>query len=319
MSADPGSFDRTSAIKDFGRYVYGITPRAEVRVESRALEHQGAFGAGSRSTYELTISTERGSRRVELLLCLPNTDQSPVFCCLNFQGNDDVLEKSPIDMLLRNGYGFATVHAGAFEPDREDGAAEGVRAILPESPAEAPWGTIGVWAWGLSLMRRQLERYPHVLPGGVIATGHSRMGKAAIWSAAQDTGFAALISNAAGCSGDALHRHHGEGTEDIAAITTNFGYWFTPGYAEFAGRDDELPVDQDQLLAAIAPRPACVGSGSEDTWADPEGQFLAALSARRLNGGTGPVGYHLRPGGHGLTIEDWRYYIAFCNTYLSGD
>lgn len=309
--------DRSTVIGNFGRYVYGITPQSDVRVESRALEYQAAFGAGSRGVHELTISTEVGSRRVELLLCLPNTDQSPVFCCLNSTGNDDMLEQSPIDLLLRNGYGFATVPASAFEPDRPDGAPEGVRAILPESPAEAPWGTIGVWAWGLSLIRRQLETYAHVLDGGVIAIGHSRLGKAALWSAAQDPGFAAVISNAAGCSGDALHRHRGEGAEDIAAITGNFGYWFTAGYAEYAGRDHELPVDQDQLLAAIAPRPVCVGGGSEDAWADPEGQFLAALSARRLNGGTGPVGFHLRPGGHGLTIEDWRYYLSFCNSRLS--
>jgi len=308
--------DRSTVIKDFGRYVYGITPPTDVLVESRVLEYQGAFGAGSRSTHELSIATELGSHRVELLLCLPNTDQSPVFCGLNFNGNDDMLEKSPIDLLLRNGYGFATVHAGAFEPDREDSAAEGVRAILPPATGEAPWGTIGVWAWGLSLLRRQLETYAHVLDGGVIAIGHSRMGKAALWSAAQDPGFAAVISNAAGCTGDALHRHHGEGAEDIAAITSNFGYWFTPGYADYAGRDDELPVDQDQLLASIAPRPVCVGSGSEDAWANPEGQFLAALSARRRNGGTGPVGFHLRPGGHGLTTEDWRQYLAFCNTHL---
>ena len=309
-------FDRSPVVRDFGRYVYGITPRAEATVESRVLEYQGAFGAGSRGRHELSINTDRGSHQVELLLCLPNTDQSPVFCCLNFNGNDDALENSPIDMLLRNGYGFATVHAGAFEPDRQGGATGSVRAILPPGSEDAPWGTLGVWAWGLSLLRRQLETYTHVRDGGVIALGHSRMGKAALWAAAQDEGFAGVISNAAGCSGDSLHSHHGEGAEDIAAITRNFGYWFTPGYASYAGRDDELPVDQDQLLASIAPRPVCIGSASEDAWADPAGQFLAALSARRLNGGSGPVGFHLRPGGHALTVEDWRAYIAFCKAHI---
>jgi hypothetical protein len=311
------TIDRSVVIRDFGRYVYGITPRTSVRVGCRVLEYQAAYGAGSRSLNELTISTDRGEHRVELLLCLPNTDHSPVFCGLNFNGNSAVLDEWPVDMLLRNGYGLASVHAADFEPDRADGAAEGVRRILPESPAEGPWGTLGVWAWGLSLLRRELETFPHVMAGGVIAIGHSRMGKAALWAAAQDTGFAAVISNAAGCSGDALHRHHAEGAEDIAAITSRFGYWFTPGYADYAGRDDELPVDQDQLIAAVAPRPAYVGSGSEDTWADPEGQFLAALSARRLNGGTGPVGFHFRPGGHAMTVEDWRSYIAFCKTHIS--
>ncbi|WP_188893338.1 glucuronyl esterase domain-containing protein [Microlunatus endophyticus] len=310
------TIEQTRVIDDFGRYVYGIAPQAEPAVELRALDQPVTLGAGSRSRHELIISTERGRHLVELLLCLPNTDRSPVFSCLNFNGNDDVLATFPIDLLLRNGYGLATVHADAFEPDRADGAAEGVRRILPDPPAEAPWGTIGVWAWGLSVVRRELANLPHIRSDQVIAIGHSRMGKAALWSAAQDQGFAAVISNAAGCSGDSLHTHRAEGTEDIAAITGRFGYWFTPGYADFADRDDELPVDQDELLASIAPRPVYVGSGSEDTWADPDGEFLAVRSARQRNGGSGPVGFHLRPGGHGLTAEDWRHYIAFCNTHV---
>jgi hypothetical protein len=308
--------DRSQVIEQFGRYVYGVTPQLTVGVDSRVLEYQAAFGPGNRSRHELIITGERGTHRVEMLLCLPNTDQSPVFCGLNFNGNDAVLDEWPIEMLLRNGYGVASVHAGAFEPDRAGGAAVGVRSVLPE-PADsedAPWGTLGVWAWGLGLLRRQLETYAHVQRGGVIAVGHSRMGKAALWAAAQDEGFAAVISNEAGCSGDSLARHRSG--EDIAAITEKFGYWFTPRYADYAGRDEELPVDQDQLIATIAPRPAYVGSASENDWADPLGQFMAVLSARQLNGGTGPVGFHLRPGDHDLTVEDWRHYIAFCNTHL---
>ncbi|GAB3923920.1 hypothetical protein GCM10027613_34840 [Microlunatus endophyticus] len=222
------TIEQTRVIDDFGRYVYGIAPQAEPAVELRALDQPVTLGAGSRSRHELIISTERGRHLVELLLCLPNTDRSPVFSCLNFNGNDDVLATFPIDLLLRNGYGLATVHADAFEPDRADGAAEGVRRILPDPPAEAPWGTIGVWAWGLSVVRRELANLPHIRSDQVIAIGHSRMGKAALWSAAQDQGFAAVISNAAGCSGDSLHTHRAEGTEDIAAITGRFGYWFTP-------------------------------------------------------------------------------------------
>ncbi|QDP97699.1 hypothetical protein FOE78_18885 [Microlunatus elymi] len=307
-------------IDDFGRHVYGVTPRLKLAVTSKVLDYQAAFGAGSRSRHELTITGERGEHRLELLLCLPNIDQSPVFLGLNFDGNDAVLQQWPIELLMRRGYGVASVHASAIEPDRNGGAADGVRRILGIGPddegAPATWGTIGVWAWGLSLIRRQLTDYAHVQRDKIIAVGHSRMGKAALWAAAQDEGFAAVISNEAGCSGDSLHRHRAG--EDIAAITTNFPYWFTSGYADYAGRDDELPVDQDQLLAAIAPRPVHVGSASEDDWADPLGQFLCVQSARKLNEGLGPVGFHLRPGDHGLLTEDWLHYLAFADTHLSG-
>ena len=303
---------RGQIVELFGRHVYGVTPQVEVEVDCRVLEHHAVFGPGSRARHELTITGERGTHRVELLLCLPNTDQAPVFCGLNFDGNDQVLTQWPVESLMRHGYGVASVHAADFEPDRSDGAPDGVRAVLPDGAGS--WGTLGVWAWGLSLVRRQLTRYAHVRDDAIIAVGHSRMGKAALWAAAQDEAFAGAVSNGAGCSGDSLHRHRSG--EDIAAITDRFGYWFTPAYRDYAGRDAELPVDQDQLLATIAPRPVCVGSASEDAWADPLGQFLAATRARELNQGRGPVGFHLRPGGHALGPEDWLHYLAFMDAHL---
>ncbi|HEY9292290.1 MAG TPA: hypothetical protein VIP98_13485 [Microlunatus sp.] len=315
---------RQQVIDDFGRYVYGVTPRLQVAVEGKVLDYQASFGAGSRSRHELTITGERGTHRLELLLCLPNIDQAPVFLGLNFEGNEAVLQQWPIELLLRRGYGVASVHASAIEPDRNGGAADGVRQILPDGLDE--WGTIGVWAWGLALVRRQLTDYAHVQRDKIIAIGHSRMGKAALWAAAQDQNFAAVISNGAGCTGDSLHRHRstetGRVSEDIATITRKFPYWFTPGYADYAGRDAELPVDQDQLLASFGSRPVCVGSGSEDYWADPVGQFEAVRSARLINQGAmadgkaGPIGFHLRPGGHALLTEDWLHYLAFTDTHL---
>ncbi|SDS15216.1 glucuronyl esterase domain-containing protein [Microlunatus soli] len=324
----PAAFDRDQVITDFGRVVYGVTPALQVSVDSTDLAQQVMYGTGAENRIRLTVTGPRGAYSFELALCLPNTDRSPVFLGLNFDGNDAALQQWPIDLLLRRGYGVATAHASAIEPDRLGGAADGIRTVLPEGLDD--WGTLGVWAWALSLIRRQLPSFAHVQADKIIAIGHSRMGKAALWAAAQDTGFAAVVSNEAGCSGDALHRHLSTGSghrpstgsrhrvkEDIAAITGKFPYWFTPSYAGYAGRDAELPVDQDQLLASIAPRPVCVGSASEDDWADPLGQFQAVLAARELNEGSGPVGFHLRPGDHALLAEDWLHYLAFLDRHLS--
>lgn len=305
--------DRDQVIADFARYVYGATPTLDVGVTSSELERQVMYGTGAENRIQLTVTGPRGSYSFEVAVCLPNSDRSPVFLGLNFEGNDAALKQWPIDLLLRRGYGVATAHASAIEPDRLGGVADGIRTVLPQGLDD--WGTLGVWAWALSLIRRQLPTFAHIQADKIIAIGHSRMGKAALWAAAQDTGFAAVISNEAGCSGDSLHRHvYGE---DIAAITTKFPYWFTPGYADYAGQDAELPVDQDQLLASIAPRPVCVGSASENDWADPLGQFQAVMSARELNQGTGPVGFHLRPGDHALLTEDWLHYLAFLDSRLS--
>ena len=82
------------------------------------------------------------------------------------------------------------------------------------------------------------------------------------------------------------------------------------------------------MLALVAPRTLYVASASEDRWADPKGEFLAAYHASEAYpfvGGTGltvdtqpgidtPVGegqvyYHLRKGKHDLTDYDWAQFV----------
>ena len=87
-----------------------------------------------------------------------------------------------------------------------------------------------------------------------------------------------------------------------------------------------MDFDQHFLLSLIAPRALCVASATEDLWADPLGEFLAAKhagDAYRLFGLsgiesddmpaadewlTGDVSYHLRTGKHDQTPEDWAHY-----------
>ncbi len=327
----------------------------------------------TRLQVRLTLAGKPQAPAADVLLYLPQSGRPvPVFLNLNFKGNqaeysDPAIwltrawlpndEKSgivgnrateasraanarrwPVEAMLTRGYGMATACYGDIFPDKPDGRPESVLAALgrpvdgelaPDEP-----GAIAAWAWGLSRILDWLVRQPEIDATRVIVVGHSRNGKAALWAGACDERFAMVVSNESGCGGAALERrNYGETTADI---TKRFPHWFCPRYATYAGRAAEMPTDQHVLLAMVAPRPLYVASAIEDRWADPRGEFLAAVAAEpvwKLFGveglgtaewppvdtpvGSGRIGYHVRSGKHDLLEYDWQRFADFADRHLS--
>jgi hypothetical protein len=221
-----------------------------------------------------------------------------------------------------------------MEPDHAEGWKTGIRTTLKEELNIHPeeWGAIGAWAWGLSRIMDYLERDDRVNAKQVVITGHSRLGKAALWAAANDRRFAIVVSNNSGEGGAALARRNFG--ETVYRINTSFPHWFIGKYKTYNAAVDKLPVDQHMLLALMAPRPLYVASASEDAWADPRGEFLSAREAGkvyRLYNLKGieeaepppvhkPVGnvvqYHIREGKHDMLLYDWQQYMAFADQFF---
>lgn len=198
------------------------------------------------------------------------------------------------------------------------------------------YGSICAWAWGVSRVIDCLEHESAINSSKIAVVGHSRLGKAALWTGVNDERIALTISNDSGCGGAKLfHRNFGENLKLHAYYRP---YWYSLGIQEYADRETELPVDQHELIGMIAPRLVYVASASEDYGADPKGEFLAAWHAGKtynlfgLSGlecpeeypvpGTvlhsGSIGFHLRPGKHAFTTWDWDRYFDFADKHLKG-
>jgi (4-O-methyl)-D-glucuronate---lignin esterase len=324
---------RPELLRLFETHVYGRTPAGgpKPRFQVTKTDPSALGGRATRKDVAITFGDGAAARRLDLLVYVPHTRApAPAFLGLNFQRNDEV--KWPVETIVDRGYGVASAFYGDLFPDRADGAAESVLALFPTERGPDAWNALGVWAWALSRALDYLETDPAVDAKRVALLGHSRLGKAALWAGAQDPRFAIVISNESGCGGAALSKRiYGE---TVAAITKRFPHWFCANFSRYADHEAELPVDQHELLALIAPRPLYVASAVEDRWADPKGEFLAALAAdpvyRLLGTGglparampsvdqpvQGQVAYHVRSGGHDLTDYDWRQYLAFADRRL---
>ena len=355
----------------YGRRLPATTVRVEGEVERADVELPGGVAA-VRIQARLVPGDAPGMPGTEVLLYLPTSSAPvPVFVSLNFRGNqaesvdpavrmpqgwipaDDaagivgnraseasrgaLAGRWPVGPMVTRGYGMATAYCGDFFPDRSDGRPESVlpalgRPASGELPADEP-GAIAAWAWGLSRILDWLLTLPEVDGRRVVVVGHSRLGKTALWAGGCDERFAMVVSNESGCGGAALsRRNYGE---TVGVITSRFPHWFCPAFATYADRELELPCDQHTLLALTAPRPLYVASAVEDRWADPRGEFLAAVAAGPAWGlfGLEPlgtdaypavdapvgrtVGYHVRAGGHDITEVDWCHFADFADRVLA--
>jgi hypothetical protein len=340
--------------------VYGKTPNRHLAVRYEVI-HTDPKALGGRATRkQIAAFFGDDEYRLDILLYIPNKPKGPVagFVGLNFNANHTVhadpgiikqdtdkargasASRWQVETIIDHGYALATIHRDQVDPDNyRNDFTDGIHPLFYDEgqtkPKPTEWGSIGAWAWGLSRALDYLETDQRVDASRVAVIGHSRLGKAALWAGAQDTRFAMVISNNSGCGGAALYRRcYGE---RIHHMIKPVGYWFCTNHHQYQQREDDLPVDQHMLMALVAPRPLYVASATNDRWADPKGEFLAAKYASpvyelfnkpALSEHEPPepeqpihatIGYHLRTGDHDITAYDWQQYLKFADQYLRNE
>jgi hypothetical protein len=361
---------RPELISLFQHYMYGVPPASPGNL-SYTIDHIDSLKLGGKATLKLvTLRFGRpGTPPVSLMLMAPNKSKgpSPVYIGLNFTGNHTTADFPeiplteawvnnrwldgdrasdeqrgirssawPYEMMIDRGYAVATIYAGEISPDYDGGFTEGVhRAYFSEGqtrPAPHEWGVIAAWAWGIQRAVDYLVQDNDVDSDGIIAIGHSRLGKAAMLAGALDERIAVIIPSQAGCGGTSPNRFNVG--ESVERINNSFPHWFNDNFKEFGTRTEQLPFDQHCLIALAAPRPVLLTNATEDQWADPVGQFnmlVAATPVYELHDVQGiettvfpeennlissRLGYFIRPGKHSMSETEWKVWMDFCDKHL---
>lgn len=342
----------------FEEHVYGTLPKDGFTTTFEVVEQGEALdGTAIRKQVKIIVTTEKGSSEALMLLYVPNTDTpSPVIIGLNSNGNhaamadesilpsysfdteDDTWEEKRgekayrwnIEDSISKGYAVATIYSGDFAPDNGKTYNSRVVSLFDEEEFKA----VGAWAFGLMRAVDYMVQDDAIDSQHIAVVGHSRLGKAAVWAGANDTRIGMVISNDSGNSGASLSRSNRG--ETVKSINLAFPHWFCSKYAEYGNNENALPVDQNLLLATIAPRLLYVASAEDDMWSDPQGAWnglMHATDAFALYGldvipysevqpevntpvWTNAMGYHVRTGWHDMQAEDWAYYLEYMDTYF---
>ncbi len=348
----------------FQHYEYGFFPPA-AKIKSK-VEHLDKNCFGGKATLKLvTISfAKKNAPQINLMLVVPNQKKTPapVFLGLNFSGNFALVTNSyvsipkgwmnakiagvsnnlateagrgksidvwNIEQSIDRGYAVVTIFCDDIQPDQTNVTA-GVHTFFRGSKnTNDDWGTIAAWAWGLQRAVDYLETDKAIDKKKIAVVGHSRLGKAAILAGAFDERIALTIPLQSGTGGTSPAR--GKVGESVKAINDRFPHWFCDEFKKFNDAPERLPFDQHCLIALCAPRPVLLSCATEDTWANPAGQFemlKAADKVYRLVGAEGiasdkmpevgklmnsNLGYFIRSGKHSMTKEDWKIFLDFAD------
>jgi hypothetical protein len=345
---------RPQILSLFGNLVYGCVPEPESPIKTvfkvRKTDPKFMGGKATRKDVQIRLSNAKGAVEMLVLVFVPNKASKPVPAFMKHSFNNTKsrdFDSHPSKSRLRNGwplgeffdrgYGFVAVYQQDLVGHNEVEFLRGIHRLFYRKGQSFPnaneWGVLSAVAWGAMRAMDYLETDSDVDHNRVAIMGHSKMGKATLWTAAQDERFALAISAQSGCAGAALWRRRSG--ETLEKMVTRFPYWLCRNAWKFVNNEEDLPVDQHMLLACIAPRPVYVHSGVEDTWADGRGEYLSAYHASevyRLLGKKGlssessppvgqaiiesDVGYHNRRGGHSIEMYDWQRFLDFADYHL---
>ncbi|HET8548842.1 MAG TPA: acetylxylan esterase [Bryobacteraceae bacterium] len=181
---------------------------------------------------------------------------------------------------------------------------------------EYDFSALARWAWSAMRAVDYLVTLPEVDKSRIGLSGHSRNGKQALLAAAFDERIAAVVPSSGNTGEGVPWRYTTDpfAGETIEQITGRFPGWFHPRLRFFAGREDKLPVDQNSLMALVAPRGLMLASSFSESQGNPfafEQAYSSVLPVYEFLGHPERLGLWLRPGEHPTQAEDIEQFVDF--------
>lgn len=146
--------------------------------------------------------------------------------------------------------------------------------------------------------------------------GLSRNGKMALWAAAYDERIKAVVPVSGGTGGENPFRYTTDkyNNETLELLTRWQPHWLHPRLRFFVGREHKLPVDQNSLMALVAPRGLMLTSAITESAGNYWGIEQAYVSAKKVYeflGAGSKIAIDLRDGLHAPAARDMERYLDF--------
>jgi pimeloyl-ACP methyl ester carboxylesterase len=175
------------------------------------------------------------------------------------------------------------------------------------------------WAWAGMRAVDYLCTLSEVEKTQIAMSGHSRNGKQALLAAAFDERIGAVIPSSGNSGEDDPWRYTSDMfvNESLEETTGGFPNWFHPRFRFFSGREDKLPVDQNLLMALVAPRGLFMYSAFSEAEGGPFGfeqAYRSALKVYKHFGAEDNLWLNLREGEHPTTAEDIEIFLDFLDS-----
>jgi len=291
----------------FEQWVYGKMPPPPDNLRAAVTDTHGEGAVTIRDVRLEFGPGHRATLRLQLLIP-PGQGPFPVFVTNHGR------QRPWVATAVRRGY----IGCIYFATDPVYGMGDDSDAYIDIYP-DYDFSCLARWAWAGMRAVDYLYTLPEVDKAKIAISGHSRNGKQALLAAAFDERIGAVIPSSGNTGENNPWRYTSEifVNESLEQITGGFPNWFHPRLRFFSGREDKLPIDQNLLMALVAPCGLFMYSAFSESEGGPFGFEQAYRSVSKVYeflGAEDKLWLQLRDGEHPTTAEDVEIFVDFLDS-----